>query len=138
MIDIVKHVTVKDTEYPIAFTLNVMADIQEKYGSLEAWQDILKPKDGTEANFRDIIYSFRLFINEGIEIENDERGEQRPPVTDKQAGRIISSIGLSDSGKLIGNLVVSSSKKTEENKEDLQDLDGDGENERKNLVNVQR
>ena len=93
MLDIIKHIEVGDEKYPIAFTLNVMEAIQDKYGSLEAWGKVLQPEKG-EPKIKDLKWTFTQFINEGIDIENEEKNEKRDFITEKQAGRIISVIGM--------------------------------------------
>lgn len=102
MLDIIKHVTVGEKEYPIAFTLNVMEEIQYKFGSMEAWGKALSPENG-EPNIKDLKWTFTQFINEGIDIENEEKEEQRPFITEKQTGRIITSLGMSQVSKVIFN-----------------------------------
>lgn len=87
-----KHVTVKGIEYPLAFNLNVALVVQKKYGTLENWGKKLKPEKGEEPDLEDIIFTYREFINEGIDIENDEKAEKRPFLTEKQVGRLLSSI----------------------------------------------
>jgi len=85
MLDIVKHITIGDKEYPIAYTLNVMEAIQEKFGTIEAWGNALQPEpyeneDGKvvkpEPKIKDLKWTFTQFINEGIDIENEEKGEK--------------------------------------------------------------
>lgn len=113
MLDIVKHIKVGDKEYPMAFTLNVMEAIQEKYGSLDAWTDIIDPEEGGPA-FKDIKWVFAEFINEGIDIENEEKGEKRDFVTTKQVGRIITVIGIDGATFELTNIMSQSMGEVEE------------------------
>ena len=113
MLDIVKHIKVGDKEYPMAFTLNVMEAIQEKYGSLDAWTDIIDPEEGDPA-FKDIKWVFAEFINEGIDIENEEKGEKRDFVTTKQVGRIITAIGIDGATFELANIMSQSMGEVEE------------------------
>lgn len=93
MLDVMKHVTVKGVEYPLAFNLNVASVVQKKYGTLDVWAEKLKPKDKKkQPELDDIIFTYKEFINEGIDIENDEKGEKRPFLTEKQVGRLLSSL----------------------------------------------
>lgn len=92
MLDVMKHVTVKNIKYPLAFNLNVANSIQKKYGTLENWSKKLKPEEGQEPDLDDIIFTYKEFINEGIDIENDEKGDSRAFVTNKQVGRLLSSL----------------------------------------------
>jgi len=112
MLDIVKHITINDKEYPIAFTLNVMEAIQDKYGSMKEWGDILQPPEGEEPKIKDLKWTFMQFINEGIDIENEDKNEKRALLTEKQVGRLISIVGMD---KINANMmsVTSESMKTE-------------------------
>lgn len=94
MLDIVKHIEIDGTEYPIAYTLNVMEAIQDKYDTIENWGNALQPPKGVEPKIKDIKWTFTQFINEGIDIENENKGEKRPFVTEKQVGRLISMAGM--------------------------------------------
>lgn len=91
MLDELKYITLNGEKYPMAFTLNVMERVQEEYGSLQDWSEALEP-NGSEPKIKDVIWTFKEFINEGIEIENEKTGENRPLVTHKQAGRLITNI----------------------------------------------
>lgn len=117
MLDKLKHITVNDKEYPIAFTLNVMENVQEKYGSMDKWSKELQPENGEEPKLKDVIWTFQEFLNEGIDIENEEKGEKRPFLTHKQVGRIISSVGMKEIGTLIRALTVESTNIGEEKNE---------------------
>ena len=102
MLDIVKHIHVGDKEYPMAFTLNVMEAIQEKYGSMDKWSETLEPDDG-EPSFADIKWIFTELFNEGIDIENEDKGTDRAFLTPKKVGRIISAMGMGTmQGELLG------------------------------------
>ena len=107
MLDKLKHITANGVDYPIAFTLNVMELIQDKYGSMDAWGNALKPPKGEEPQIKDVIWTFKEFINEGIDIEN-ETGGNRHSITHKQAGRILSSLGMNEAGSIIRNLTTQS------------------------------
>lgn len=37
------HIKVNDVEYPLMVSLNVIAWAQKKYGSIEAWQELMSP-----------------------------------------------------------------------------------------------
>lgn len=109
MLDKIKYITVSEKKYPMAFTLNVMESIQEKYGSMEKWGEILQP-EGEEPKIKDLIWTFKEFINEGIDIENDEKEEKRSFITEKQAGRLISYIGLNEITSQLQDITVASTK----------------------------
>lgn len=106
-------ITYKGEEYALVFNLNVMEDIQEKYGSVEAWGDLVEAEDEPKA--KDIKYGFTAMLNEGIDIYNEENGTERPFFTEKQVGRIISEIGLHEAAKRLNDTVVDSTKSDEKN-----------------------
>lgn len=91
MIDKLNYIEVDGKKYPMAFSLNVMERVQEEYGSMQAWSETLQPSSG-EPKIKDVIWTFKELINEGIEIENEKSGGDRQPITHKQAGRLITNI----------------------------------------------
>ncbi len=97
-------------KYPIEFNLNVMELVQEKYGSLDAWQQLITEKESVSA----IKWAFTQMINEGIDIENEEKGENRSFVTEKQVGRLISEMGIQNAAQTMFSRVVDSVKGEEE------------------------
>lgn len=114
MLDGFSHIKVKNTkgeeiEYPIAFTLNVMEAVQEKYGTFSKWAEKLSAgEDGLDITA--IIWTFETAINEGIDIENEDKNEKRPFITKKQAGRIVTSLGLEGATEKLRETVVKSTK----------------------------
>ncbi len=113
MLDIVKHIEIDGTEYPIAYTFNVMEAIQDKYDTIENWVNALQPPKGVEPKIKDIKWTFTQFINEGIDIENENKGEKRPFITEKQVGRLISAVGMNEMTKAMKS-VTSASTKTDD------------------------
>ena len=99
------------------FPLNVMEAIQEKYGSLQEWSNLIESKTNPEPDVKALIFFFTEAINEGIEIENEEKGENRQLLTPKQVGRIITEIGIIDAGKKLKNAVIDSSKISDDDTE---------------------
>ena len=71
------------------------------------------PRDGKEPKVKDIKWTFTQFINEGIDIENENKGEKRPFVTEKQVGRLISAVGMNEMTKTMKS-VTSASTKTDD------------------------
>lgn len=106
-------ITYKGEEYALVFNLNVMEDIQEKYGSVEAWGNLVEAEDEPKA--KDIKYGFTAMLNEGIDIYNEENDTERLFFTEKQVGRIISEIGLHEAAKRLNDTVVDSTKSDEKN-----------------------
>lgn len=116
MIDSIKYIEVGDKKYPIAFTLNVMEEIQNKFGSMGKWGEALQPEI-SEPKIKDLKWTFAQFINEGIDIENEENGGDRSFVTEKQVGRIISAIGMKQVSDTILKTTLQSTDTGEEKNE---------------------
>ena len=141
MKDYAGKIQYKDHEYKLVFNFNVMEEIQNTYGTLEAWGDLT---DGTEYAKRSyealgkkksweeltaseqakytgepdakaVIYGFMLMINEGIDIENEDNGTDIKPLTQKQVGRLITEYGLGRATKVMNDTVVESTKSQEKN-----------------------
>lgn len=112
-----KYLETSKAKFPFTYTLNVMEAIQEKYGSLQAWSDLIESKTNPEPDIKALIFFFTEAINEGIEIENEEKGEKRELVTPKQVGRIITEIGIIDAGQKLKNAVIDSSKISDDSNE---------------------
>ena len=100
---------VDETEYPAIFNLNVMEQLQEEYGTVEKWGSLTDAKSG-EPNAKAIIFGFWAMINEAIDIDNDENGANRPNLTLKQVGRIISRAGLQKSAETLNKAVIEATK----------------------------
>ena len=108
----------KGNKYELVFNLNVMEDIQEEYGSVEAWGELVEAE--AEPKAKDIKYGFTAMLNEGIDIYNEEHADDedfkaRPFFTEKQVGRIVSEIGLFEAAKQLNKTVVDSTKSDEKN-----------------------
>ena len=89
---------VDDNKYSLIFNLNVMESIQAKYGAVQKWGKLIDNKNG-EPNAKALIFDFTEMINEAIDIENDELGLNKPLLTTKQVGRIITKAGIKKSVK---------------------------------------
>lgn len=100
---------VEDQEHSAIFNLNVMEQIQEKYGTIQEWGKLTDAKSG-EPNAKAIIFGFWAMINEAIDIENEEKGENKPLLTLKQVGRIISRAGIKKSAMTLNNAVIEATK----------------------------
>lgn len=110
MLEKIEHLKSGEKEYPFAFNLNVMAEIQDEYGTVQAWSDKISSENG-EASFKDLIYTCALFINEGIDIENENAEIKRPFITQKQAGRILTSLGKGEFTDKLMKIVSESNPK---------------------------
>ena len=116
MKDTITYIKTGKRTYPFVFNLNVMEEIQEQYGSLDAWGE--KTQGEGEPNVKDLKAGVMAMINEGIDIENENNGTNEPFVNAKQVGRIISEVGMGEILIAIQNLTVASTK-----------TDGDEKNE---------
>lgn len=106
MVDKINYLETETKKFPLVFTLNVMEAIQEKYGTIEAWSNLIQ-RDG-EPDIKALKFFITEAINEGIEIENEKNGEKRKAITSKKAGRILTEIGLSGAASKIMNTVADS------------------------------
>lgn len=104
----------KGKTYALVFNLNVMQEIQEEYGSLDAWATLTDGSNG-EPNAKAVIFGFCSMLNEGLSIYNDEHGEHEPMLTLKQTGRIITEVGLAEATNALNDTVIESTKSIEKN-----------------------
>ena len=108
----------KGEKYELVFNLNVMEVIQDEYGSVEAWGELVEAEAEPKAKY--IKYGYAAMLNEGIDIYNEEHANDedfkaRPFFTEKQVGRVISEIGLSEAARQLNKTVVDSTKSDEKN-----------------------
>lgn len=114
MKDISGEIEYKGRKYKMVFDFNVMEEIQEEYGTLDEWGKISDGSQG-EPNAKAVIFGFTSMLNEGLEIECEETGEEFKPFTKKQVGRMITEVGLANATKAMNNIVVESIKSEEKN-----------------------
>ena len=107
-------ITYKGVDYPLEFNLNVMQKIQEEYGTIDKWAKLTDAKEG-EVNLKALIFGIKEMVNEGIDIENEEKGTNRPPLTMKQVGRLITEMGVSKVTETMSDTVISSTGEAEKN-----------------------
>ena len=100
---------VDDKKYTLVFNLNVMETIQAKYGSVQKWGRLTDSKKG-EPNAKALIFGFSEMINEAIDIENEENNTEKPFLTLKQVGRIITKAGIQESAKQLNKAITESVK----------------------------
>lgn len=113
MKDIEKKITYNGKDYLVVFNLNVMQEIQEKYGTIQKWGELTDNAD--EPNAKAVIDGFAAMINEGIDIMNERNGTDVKPLTPKQVGRMITDIGLAESAKTLQDTVIESTQSNEKN-----------------------
>ena len=142
MNDFISEVNYKGKNYKLVFNLNVMEEIQNKYGTLDKWGELtdgteyakrayetetgsregwddLKTKDKAKYNGEPdaeaVIYGFAQMINEGIDIDNEENGTDNPPMTLEQVGGMITEIGLGEACETLNDTVIERTKGDEKN-----------------------
>ena len=106
MLDKINYLETKTERFPLVFTLNVMESIQERYGTIEAWSNLIQ-RDG-EPDIKALKFFMTEAINEGIEIEREKSGEKISLITTKKAGRILTEIGLSSAASKIMSTITES------------------------------
>ena len=106
MLDKMNFIETENEKYPLMFTLNVMEKIQEEYGSINAWSDLVQ-KEG-EPDIKALKFFITEAINEGIEIENEKTGEKKKPITMRKAGIILTEVGLLGTADTIMKTITSS------------------------------
>ena len=106
MLDKINYLETENEKFPIAFTLNVMEAIQEKYETIENWSTLIQRN--SEPDIKALKFFMTEAINEGIEIENEKMNEKRKPITAKKVGRILTEVGLSGASDKIMNLITES------------------------------
>lgn len=116
MIDKITYLETDSEKFPLAFTLNVMEALQDEYGTLSEWSELIRNQK--EPNIKTLKFFITEAINEGIDIENEKSDEKRAPITSAKAGRIITEIGFQKVAKTI-NKMVSESVKTKENSKNV-------------------
>ena len=114
MKDFESEIQYKNEKYTLVFNLNVMESIQEEFGTVEHWGELTDGTSG-EPSAKAVIFGFREMINEGIDIENDENGTDRPFISLKQAGRIVSELGFSEATQTLNETVIESTTSDEKN-----------------------
>ena len=114
MKDTIAYIETPKRKYPIVFNLNVMEEIQEQYGSLDAWGEATQGEK--EPKIKDLKAGFLAMINEAIDIENENNGTSEPFVTDKQLGRIMTAVGIDTIVMAIRDLTVKSTKSEDDEK----------------------
>ena len=109
MIDTIKHIKYKEIDYPLVFNLNVIEKIQDKYGSYEKWGEMTDGKE-REINIGALKFGILEMINEGIDIENENKDEKQAFVNSKIVGRIITDLGLKEMAEKANEIVINSTK----------------------------
>lgn len=117
MKDVSTTIQYKGKDYKLVFNLNVMEEIQEKFGSVEKWGSLCEPTNDAQAepDVKAIKFGFRAMLNEGIDIDNEEKGTNDILLTLKQVGRMITDLGTGTAMNALNKTVIESSKSNEKN-----------------------
>ena len=111
--DVFSEIEYKGNTYKLYFNLNVMEEIQEKYGTFDDWTELVSGKESKkEVDIKALKYGFKAMLNEGIEIQNEDEGTEIKPFTDKQVGRLITEVGLQTANQKLIDTVIESTKST--------------------------
>lgn len=118
MKDRIGYIETKKRTYPICFNLNVLEEIQDTYGSLSNWGNVVESKEKDNMNIKDLKKGLMIMINEAIDMENDNLPveERKDLVNEKQVGRIISEVGFEETGKIITDLAKKSNENDDSSK----------------------
>ena len=100
----------KGKEYKLVFNLNVMEQIQDEYGSIDAWGKLTEGGDTGEPNVKAVKFGFTCMINEAIDIENEENGTDVKPLTKSFVGRMLSEIGIEAMANKMQETVINSTQ----------------------------
>ena len=114
MKDVSKEFEFKGKKYRLVFNLNVMEEIQEEYGTLDKWGALTDGKS-QEVSAKAVKFGFTAMLNEGIDIDNENREEKVEPFTQKQVGRLLTEIGLEEMTNKLNSVVIESTKSVEKN-----------------------
>lgn len=114
MIDKITYLETDTEKFPLAFTLNVMEALQDEYGTLSEWSELIRNQK--EPNIKALKFFITEAINEGIDIENEKSSEKRVSITSSKAGRIITEIGLKKVANTITKMITESMPHDEKSK----------------------
>ncbi len=113
------YIDAGNKKYPICFNLNVMEEIQNAYGTVGDWADIVEKSNTGEPKVSDLKVGLREMINEAIDIQNESSDIKQEFVSLKQVGRIITDAGITNVLSAIKNLSISSTEDKEEEQKNV-------------------
>ena len=114
MIDKITYLETDSEKFPLAFTLNIMEALQDEYGTLSEWSELIRNQK--EPNIKALKFFITEAINEGIDIENEKSDEKRASISSAKAGRIITEIGLKKVANTITKMITESMPHDEKSK----------------------
>ena len=104
--------TTKNQMRSLKANIETFEKIEQEYGSLEKWGELTS---GKEPNAKAVIFGFTQMLNEGIDIENEDKGTNEPFLTIKQVGRMITEVGMDVASSALQETVIDSTKSSEKN-----------------------
>lgn len=108
------YLEVEGKKYPMEFNLNVMEVIQEEYETVDRWGELTEGTNG-EPNIKALVFGLTAMINEGLEIEAEEKKKDFKLLTHKQVARLLTKVGLAEATKQLTTVVTDSTKSEEKN-----------------------
>lgn len=78
---------------PIFADINTLLKIQEKYGEVRNWLYKLGA-EGETIDYEAMKWTVMTFVNEGISLQNYEKNEDTPLITENLAGALITAYGI--------------------------------------------
>lgn len=112
MKDIMDTLEYKGKEYKLIFNLNVLEEIQDKYGTLNKMLEQAYGQKTGEPSVKALSFIIAAMVNEGIDIENETKEVKESPITQKQANRMLTEFiqnnGVNNVVKLIDDLMSKS------------------------------
>ena len=112
MKDVNGKIQYKDKEYKVVFNLNVLEEIQDKYGSFEKWGELTSSE---EPNIKAVIFGFTAMLNEAIDMDNEENGTNEKALSAKMVGRMLTEYGFDKATQTMIDTVNASTKSAEKN-----------------------
>lgn len=89
MKDIMDTLTYKGREYKLVFNFNVLEEIQNEYGTLGKMLDEAYGHKTGEPSAKALAFIIKAMVNEGIDIDNEDKTEPEPFITARQANRML-------------------------------------------------
>lgn len=112
MKDVNGKIQYKGKDYKFVFNLNVLEEIQEKYGSFEKWGELTS---SDEPNIKAVIFGFTAMLNEAIDMDNEENNTKEQPLSEKTVGRMLTEYGFGKATQTMIDTVKESTQSVEKN-----------------------
>lgn len=70
-------------------------------------QDVYETR---EVDIKALIFGIKEMLNEAIDIDNEEKADKQPLLTEKQVGRLITAMGIADATSQLNQAVIDSTQ----------------------------